>query len=109
MTPLEIAEKYVYGKHDALTDNQEVIDITKDIEEAIIILKQKDMRSINYKVQGFLKEKERTQMTATTSKNLEGVFRGFRLDEIKLQATIKSQKELDDLILFLQESRPCFL
>lgn len=32
MTPKEIAEKYVYGKHDALTDNQEVIDMIADIE-----------------------------------------------------------------------------
>tara|TARA_B100000780_G_scaffold259705_1_gene210933 strand:+ start:401 stop:628 length:228 start_codon:yes stop_codon:yes gene_type:complete len=35
MTPLEIAQKYVYGEHDALTDNQEIIDMTKDIEQAI--------------------------------------------------------------------------
>ena len=34
MTPLEIAQKYVYGEHDALTDNQEIIDMTKDIEQA---------------------------------------------------------------------------
>ena len=32
-TAKEIAEKYVKGKHDALTDNQEIIDMTKDIEE----------------------------------------------------------------------------
>jgi|DEB0MinimDraft_6_1074348.scaffolds.fasta_scaffold142692_2 hypothetical protein len=33
MTPKEIAEKYVYGDHDALTDKQEVLDMIKDIEE----------------------------------------------------------------------------
>ena len=27
----QIAEKYVYGQHDALTDRQEVKDMTKDI------------------------------------------------------------------------------
>lgn len=32
MTPREIAEKYVYGKHDALTDKQEVEDMITDIE-----------------------------------------------------------------------------
>jgi len=32
---MEIAQKYVYGEHDALTDNQEIIDMTKDIEQAI--------------------------------------------------------------------------
>ena len=37
----EIAEKYVHGKHDALTDNQEIEDIIKDIEE---YAKQKDER-----------------------------------------------------------------
>jgi len=35
MTPLEIAQKYVYGEHDALTDNQEIIDMTEDIKQAI--------------------------------------------------------------------------
>ena len=33
MTALEIAQKYVYGEHNALTDNQEIIDMTKDIEQ----------------------------------------------------------------------------
>ena len=33
MTAREIAEKYVYGKHNALTDKQEVEDMIKDIAE----------------------------------------------------------------------------
>ena len=66
------------------------------------------MREPNYKVQGFLQDKRERQKTAVNSRNLEGTFRGFRLDEIELQATIKTQKELDELIMFLQESRPCF-
>lgn len=33
MNAKEIAEKYVRGNHDALTDNQEIIDLKKDIEE----------------------------------------------------------------------------
>jgi|GEM_PF-1842719 hypothetical protein len=66
------------------------------------------MRELNYKVQGFLQEKRERQKTAVNARNLEGTFRGFKLDEIELQATIKDQKELDALILFLQESRPCF-
>lgn len=32
-TAKSIAEKYVYGKHDALTDEQEVIDMSNDIEQ----------------------------------------------------------------------------
>ena len=39
MTPLEIAEKYVHGNHDALTDNQEIKDMVKDIEECFLNLK----------------------------------------------------------------------
>lgn len=33
MTPEEIANKYVHGNHDALTDNQEKIDMIKDITD----------------------------------------------------------------------------
>jgi len=33
MTAREIAEKYVYGRHDSLTDKQEVEDMIKDIKE----------------------------------------------------------------------------
>lgn len=31
MTSKEIAEKYVYGKHEALTDKQEVLDMINDL------------------------------------------------------------------------------
>lgn len=40
MTSREIAEKYVYGKHDALTDSQEIIDMIKDIEEYVSDLRK---------------------------------------------------------------------
>ena len=66
------------------------------------------MREPNFKVQGFLQEKRERQKTAVNSQNLKDTFIGFKLDEIELQATIKSQKELDELIMFLQESRLCF-
>jgi len=66
------------------------------------------MREPNYKVQGFLQEKRDRQKTAVNARNLEGAFRGYKLDEIELQATIKNQKELDELIMFLKESRQCF-
>lgn len=33
MTAKEIAEKYVHGKHDALTDSQEKKDMANDIEQ----------------------------------------------------------------------------
>ena len=41
MTSKEIANKYVLGNHDALTDNQEKLDMVADIEE---YAKQKDER-----------------------------------------------------------------
>jgi len=66
------------------------------------------MRELNYKVQGFLQEKRERQRTAINAKSLIGLFRGYKLDEIELQATIKNQIELDNLINFLLESRPCF-
>lgn len=34
-TSKQIAEKYVYGKHDALTDGQEIKDMVKDIEKIL--------------------------------------------------------------------------
>jgi len=45
MTALEIAKKYVYGNHDALTDRQEVIDMVKDIEA--FIESKKDTYGVN--------------------------------------------------------------
>lgn len=66
------------------------------------------MREPNYKAQGFLKEKRVRQIQVVNARNLEGTFRGYNLDEIELQATIKNQTELDELMKFLEESRPCF-
>lgn len=48
-TAEEIAEKYVRGNHDALTDNQEIKDMTADIEEyASIKAEQARREAINY-------------------------------------------------------------
>ena len=66
------------------------------------------MREPNYKVEGFLKEKREAKKQVVQAKNLVDVFRGLKLDGIELQATIKSQSELDELIVFLKNSRPCF-
>lgn len=41
MTPKEIAQKYVYGNHNALTDTQEVADMVKDIETCVSELQKK--------------------------------------------------------------------
>lgn len=66
------------------------------------------MRDINYRVQGFLKETRQRQTQEVNARNLEGTFRGFKLDEIQIVATIKTQQELEDFITFLYESVPCF-
>jgi len=66
------------------------------------------MKDQNYKVEGFLKEKREAKKQVIQARNLVDVFRGLKLDEIELQATIKSQYELDELIVFLKNSRHCF-
>jgi len=43
MTPKEIAIKYVYGEHNALTDEQEVKDMIYDIEKCIEEIKIKEL------------------------------------------------------------------
>ncbi len=62
MTEIEIAEKYVYGKHDAFTDSQEVEDMAKDILEFAKeynrkrIAEQKEL--IDYKISAEHRSKE---------------------------------------------------
>tara|TARA_B100001167_G_C16590292_1_gene221116 strand:- start:170 stop:373 length:204 start_codon:yes stop_codon:yes gene_type:complete len=67
------------------------------------------MRNQDFKVQGFLKGKREIEKSTVNSSGLEHVFNGLKLDEIQLQATIKSKKDVENLILFLQESKPCFM
>jgi len=50
MTAKEIAEKYVHGKHDALTDSQEKKDMANDVEQYA-----------NEKVKEFAKELDQMQ------------------------------------------------
>jgi len=50
MTPLEIAEKYVYGNNDSLTDRQEVLDMVKDIEEYAKELKSDLLHNVSNRV-----------------------------------------------------------
>ena len=67
------------------------------------------MRNQDFKVQGFLKGKRELEKSTVNSGGLEHVFNGYKLDEIQLQATIKNKKDVKNLILFLQESKPCFM
>lgn len=81
LTAEEIAYKYVHGQHDALTENQEKIDMAKDIND-LISLQTKD------------KDKEIEQC-----KNLANIQqkRWIERNE-KLQSTIESQqKEIEEL------------
>lgn len=48
MNAKEISEKYVYGKHNALTDKQEVIDMTKDIEDYAQLMTDSEIRLAIY-------------------------------------------------------------
>lgn len=49
VTAEEIAEKYVRGNHDALTDNQEIKDMAADIEEYASIKAEQARREENEK------------------------------------------------------------
>lgn len=56
MTAKEIAKKYVYGNHDALTDKQEVIDMVKDIEQLVTYKLNKNGKFSANKIEEVLKE-----------------------------------------------------
>lgn len=64
------------------------------------------MRNIQYKIQGFLKGVRQLRKVAVHSSNLANTFIGYKLDEIEIQATITTQYELDNFIMFLEQLRP---
>ncbi|MCG8838966.1 hypothetical protein G1K37_11470 [Tenacibaculum dicentrarchi] len=67
MTEIEIAEKYVYGKHDAFTDSQEIEDMAKDILEFAETYNRKQIAEqkelIDYKISADRKDKEANIMS----------------------------------------------
>ena len=81
LTAEEIAYKYVHGQHDALTENQEKIDMAKDINDLISLqTKERD------------KEIEQCKNLANIQQK-----RWIERNE-KLQSTIESQqKEIEEL------------
>lgn len=62
----------------------------------------------NYSVQGFFEGRRVREKKAVSSRSLERAFVGFKLDEIKIVATIRSEKDIENVINFLLESSPCF-
>ncbi len=59
-------------------------------------------------VQGFKTQRRVKSEVYHNSHNLENMFIGYNLDEIQITATINSTKSIDNMIKFLQQSRPCF-
>ena len=72
MEPLEIAEKYVYGNHDALTDSQEIKDMVFDIEE---YAKEHCAKVVNF---GRLREASVVLSSLITS----GAYDGFEIEKL---------------------------
>lgn len=63
----------------------------------------------HYNVQGFLNNKREQQVQSRKALFLKEEFRGKQLNELQLQGTITSRKELNDFMRFLNEVRPCFV
>lgn len=61
----------------------------------------------NYDVQGFLDGEKRKRVQERFALNLIPAFRGYKIDEFQINATITSEKELEDTIEFLQNIYPC--
>ena len=61
----------------------------------------------NYNAQGFKKEKRVNKVQTTQAKNLIHAFTCSALDELQINATITSQRELDQFVSFLISTRPC--
>jgi hypothetical protein len=63
--------------------------------------------TINYDVQGSLEGKQQARVQRKFAKDLDPTFRGYKIDEFQINATITSQKEFDDFMLFIETIRPC--
>jgi len=63
--------------------------------------------TINYDVQGFLKDKKEARVQKKFAKDLYPTFRGYKIDEFQINATITSQKDFDDFMEFMVAIRPC--
>lgn len=60
-----------------------------------------------FSVQGFLKNRRYKKVESTTI-NTNDYFDGLMLDEMQLNVTINTEKDVDDLELYLKWIRPCF-
>lgn len=58
----------------------------------------------NYKVEGFLEEEKLVEKQTVTAKGIAQSTVGFLLDEIQLQATIKSRSDVNHLVDFLKNA-----
>jgi len=63
--------------------------------------------TINYDVKGFLNNKKEARVQRKFAKDLHPTFRGYEIDEFQINATIKSQKEFNDFMEFMETIRPC--
>ena len=85
MEAREIAEKYVYGRHDALTDAQEVKDMVADIE---------CFRNNKYEAQGWKIYTPDDDESVVVMEDAFGTKRSFDVDDfVKLMGAINGIRE----------------
>lgn len=63
----------------------------------------------NYSVRGLKKEKTIGKASSDKAKNLNHTFTGSEIDELQINAIITTQRELDQFISFLGNTRPCLI
>ncbi|KKM06293.1 hypothetical protein LCGC14_1745440 [marine sediment metagenome] len=64
---------------------------------------------MDYKVSGFLEDTRYRKCQGSGGKEMIKELDGLSLDEIELAVTFRTPKEVDDLIMFLEVSKMCFL
>jgi hypothetical protein len=66
------------------------------------------MNKIRIRVQGFFKGMRRVNEEYALIGNTRDITRGFQLDEIEIHTKLTTVKDIDQLIEFLNNSKPCF-
>lgn len=66
-----------------------------------------DLKS--FMAKGFLKGEKVRECQFNKSESLIHFFEGLKLDEVQMNATIKSRDDVDNLISFLKSTKECFV
>ena len=66
-----------------------------------------DPSSSSFLIEGYLDGELRQRLASRDLEHRRYEFDGYKLDTIKLAANIKTQKDISDLVAFLQITRYC--